>query len=414
MARGKELLSAKQVEHAKPKEKEFNLADGGGLYLRIKPNGNKVWLFNYYRPHDKKRRANLKIGSFPEVTLSSARSKRVEFAALLADNIDPQHDKRRKLIESKRDSEATFETISKQWLEIKKNSVTPAYAEDIERSIENHLFPTLKKYPLAELTAPLVIDTLKPLEAKGSLETVRRLCQRINEIMVWATNTGVIHHNPLSGIAKAFEAPKTKNQPALKPSELPELMQTINRASIKFQTRCIIEFQLHTMTRPSEAAGAKWAEFDFDSSLWVIPASRMKMRNDHVIPLTPQTLSILANMRKINGNNNFVFTGDRDNSKPMNEQTANMALKRMGFKNRLVAHGLRSIASTALNEQGFDPDVIEAALAHRDKDSVRAAYNRADYLERRKIMMCWWSDFIESAAQGSVAIGIKTRNLKAV
>jgi integrase len=413
MARGKELLNAKKVEHAKPKEKEFNLADGGGLYLRVRPSGSKVWLFNYYRPYTKKR-ANLKIGNYPATGLSDAREHRRKYENLLSNNIDPQEHERQQQEANKKLHEAAFQAIALKWMQKKRKKVTSNYADDIERSLNNHVFPTLGKFPIAKLTAPQVIEALKPIEAKGSLETLRRICQRINEIMIWATNTGVVHHNPLQGIAKAFDAPTVKNQPALKPDELPELLQTLQRASIKFTTRCLIEFQLHTMTRPSEAAGARWEEVDIDSQLWVIPANRMKMRNDHAIPLTDQVLSLLDEMKPISGASEFVFTGDRNPMKPTNEQTANMALKRMGFKNRLVAHGLRSIASTTLNEQGFDPDIIEAALAHKDKDSVRAAYNRTDYLQRRRMMMQWWSEFIEDAAQGSVAIGKGHRNLKAI
>lgn len=413
MGRGKELLNAKQIEHAKPKEKEFNLADGGGLYLRVKPSGAKVWLFNYYRPYTKKR-ANLTLGNFPDIGLSQARERRREFASLLSSNIDPQEHERQQQEANKKLHEATFETVAMDWMAKKRKKVTPDYADDIERSLKNHAFPKLGKFPIANLTAPQVIEALRPIEAKGSLETLRRICQRINEIMIWATNTGIIHHNPLQGIAKAFDAPTVKNQPALKPEELPELMQSLQRASIKFTTHCLIEFQLHTMTRPSEAAGARWDEIDETNKLWVIPAERMKMRNDHSIPLTEQVLSLLDEMKPISGANEFVFTGDRNPQKPVNPQTANMALKRMGYGGRLVAHGLRSIASTTLNEQGFDPDIIEAALAHRDKDSVRAAYNRTDYLQRRRMMMQWWSEFIEQAAQGSLAIGKGRRNLKVV
>ncbi len=413
MGRGKELLNAKQVEHAKPKEKEFNLADGGSLYLRVKPSGTKIWLFNYYRPYTKKR-ANLKIGNYPAIGLSKARERRHEFASLLSSNIDPQEHERKQQEENKKLHEATFENVALDWMKTKRTKVTPDYADDIERSLKNHTFSKLGKFPIANLTAPQVIEALKPIEAKGSLETLRRVCQRINEIMVWATNTGIIHHNPLVGIKEAFNSPTVKNQPALKPAELPELMQSLQRASIKFTTRCLIEFQLHTMTRPSEAAGARWDEIDEDNQLWIIPAQRMKMRNDHCIPLTEQVLSLLDEMKPISGANEFIFTGDRNSTRPTNPQTANMALKRMGYAGRLVAHGLRSIASTALNEQGFDPDIIEAALAHRDKDPVRAAYNRAEYLERRSLMMDWWSEFIAQAAQGSVAISKGRRNLKVV
>ena len=200
---------------------------------------------------------------------------------------------------------------------------------------------------------------------------------------------------------------------ALTPAELPELMQAIATASIKRTTRCLIEWQLHTMTRPSEAAGARWEEIDLETKVWTIPPERMKKRREHRIPLTEQMLALLEVMKPISGHREYVFPSDREPKKPCNSQTANMALKRMGFAGRLVSHGLRSLASTTLNEQGFERDLVEAALAHVDDNQVRSAYNRTDYLERRTPMMCWWSKHIEKASQGSLSI-TTTRNLRAI
>jgi len=169
-------------------------------------------------------------------------------------------------------------------------------------------------------------------------------------------------------------------------------MKDISYASIKLVTRYLIEWQLHTMVRPSEAAGAKWQEIDFENKLWIIPAERMKKKREHLVPLTEQTLEILERLRPLSGHREYLFPADRNPRSHINEQTANMALKRMGYEKRLVAHGLRALASTTLNQHGFDPDVVEAALAHIDKNEVRRAYNRADYLERRRVMMDWWSD----------------------
>lgn len=405
-------LTDTQLKNAKAKEKEYNLSDGKGLQLRIKPTGNKVWLFNYFRPYINKR-ANLKIGNYPATTLVKAREKRDEYLSLLADNIDPQTFQAEKDLKAKQNIESTFKSTALSWLEVKKSQVSENYALDVKRSIENHLFPLLGNVPLSNLNAPMVIRVLKPLESKGSLETVSRLIQRINEVMTWALNTGLIVTNPLAGIRAAFKTPEVKNQASIKPNELPALMKTLQRASIKFTTRCLIEWQLHTLTRPAEAAHAEWSEIDFDKCLWVIPTSRMKMKRDHIIPLTSHMIALLEEMKPISSRSKFIFPSDRSMDKPTNEQTANMALKRMGYKNKLVAHGMRSIGSTALNEEGFDPDIIEAALAHLDKNQVRSAYNRTDYLERRRVMMSWWSDFIEQASLGSNSIaGI--RGLKAV
>lgn len=413
MPRVAKALTDKEVQAAKPKDKEYNLADGKGLYLRVKTNGTKQWLFNYTRPHSKKR-SNLGLGCYPVVTLSEAREERRKALVLLRQNVDPKEyrDEHERKLEKAHTE--TLEFVTHQWMEVKKTRVSEDYAGDIIRSFEMHLFPAMGKIPIYKITAKQAIDILQPIADKGTLETVRRLCQRLNEVMAYATNTGLIHHNPLSGIKDAFANPKVRNMPAIPPNHLPELMQKINSASIKKITRCLMEFQLHTMTRPNEAAGARWDEMDFDNNLWVIPAERMKAGRIHKIPLTPQALALLEAMKAISGNRIHVFPGDRDPSKHVSEQTANMALRRMGYQGVQVAHGFRSIASTALNDEGFDGDLIECALSHVEKDEVRAAYNRADYLERRKVMMRWWSDFITKACMGNISMSGGTRGLRAV
>ena len=413
MARKTAPLTNTQVNQAKPKDKEYNLTDGEGLMLRIKPNGSKLWLFNYYRPYSKKR-ANLSVGAYPSITIAAARKLRNEARELLAHNIDPQHHKREKEAEMVQKEASTLETIAKQWFELKKTKITEGYANDIIRSLENHVFPKLGKYPLSKITAPIVIDTLKPLSNVGKLEMIKRICQRLNEIMVYATNTGITEHNPLSGISHAFENPTAKNNPTLKPNELPELIESINKANIRIITKYLIQWQLHTMTRPSEAAGARWDEIDLDKKLWTIPPERMKKRREHIIPLTPQTLEMLGFMRSISGNSEHLFPSDINPRKCANSSTANMALKRMGFKGRLTAHGMRALASTILNEQRFDPDIIETALAHTDKNKIRATYNRASYIERRRKMMEWWSSVIEDAKTSKNIFPNNTRGLKVI
>jgi integrase len=413
MARKTLPLSDSEIKNAKPKDKEYNLADGEGLYLRIKPTGSKSWIFNYIRPISEKR-SNLSIGNYPSVSLAQAREKRSEFRKLLSQGTDPQIYLDEIERAAKLANTNTFKLVSALWLETKRSEVTDDYITKINNSFDNHLFPSIGSQAVTTLTAPQVIDLLKPLAAKGSLETVSRLCYRINEVMDYAVNTGIAQNNPLANIKAAFQAPKPKNMPTLKPSELPELMQALSKASIKITTRCLLEWQLHTMVRPNEAAGARWDEIDYANKLWNIPASRMKKKRPHSVPLTEQTLQLLEVMRPISGHRQFVFPADRSFTQPTSEQTANMALKRMGFKNRLVAHGLRALASTTLNEQGFDADVIEAALAHKDKDEVRAAYNRATYLERRRVMLQWWSDHIEQAASGNVSLASGRKSLSLV
>jgi len=403
MARKTTALSDTELKRAKPKEKEYSLGDGDGLLLRIKPNGSKLWVFNYIHPHSRKR-ANIGLGPYPTLSLAKARETRQQYRTLLIEKIDPGDYRKEQTQQNKDAHELTLKRTADKWFEVKKTSITEAYAEDINRSLQLHIFPELGSKPLHLVKAPQVIEVLDPIAAKGSMETVKRLCQRLNEIMVFAVNSGLLDSNPLSGIGKAFIPPVKKHMPSIPPEKLPELMNKVANASIKRTTRCLIEWQLHTMTRPSEAAGAKWSEIDFHKSLWVIPAERMKKRLRHSIPLTPQALALLEVMKPISGNRDHIFPADSNPRTHTNFQTANMALKRMGYGGTLVSHGLRSIASTTLNEQGFDSDLIESALAHVGSDKVKAAYNRAEYIERRREMMKWWSDHIEKASQGSLSI----------
>lgn len=412
MARITKPLTNTEVQQAKPKIKEFNLVDGNGLALRIKPNGSKLWIFNYYRPFTKKR-TSLSLGAYPAVSLAKARIKRNTANELLAKDIDPKEhrDENSRLNETAHAN--TFEHISARWIEVKKAKVSADHAADTWRSLELHIFPSIGKIPIHKITAVKAIDIINPIAAKGSLETVKRLCQRLNEIMVYAVNTGLLDNNPLAGISKAFQTPVKNHLPTLKPEQLPELLKTLSYASIKTTTRCVIEWQLHTMVRPSEASGARWDEIDFDKDQWNIPPERMKSKKAHTVPLSSHALALLEIMKPISSHSEYVFVSDRNPKKPTNASTANVALKRMGYEKKLVAHGLRALASTILNEEGFDPDVIEAALAHTGKDEVRNAYNRAIYLERRKPMMQWWSNHIETAATGNLSLAGK-QGLKVV
>lgn len=396
-------LSDRQLKTVTAKDKDYVLSDGEGLQLRVRSNGSILWNFNYRDPVTKNR-INMALGTYPELSLANARKKVIEARELLAQGIDPKVQRKADNEAKRAQTEHTLENVATAWFELKKHSVTQAYAEDIWRSLTLHVFPSLKTTPLADITAPMIIKLLRPIEAKGSLETVKRLSQRLNEIMAYGVNSGLIFANPLSGIRAVFKKPQKANMPALPPEELPDLMVTIANASIKRITRCLIEWQLHTMTRPAEAAGTTWAEIDFEKRIWTIPKERMKKRRAHPVPLSDQALALLETLKPYSGHREHVFPADRNPRTHANSQTANMALKRMGFQDRLVSHGLRSMASTILNEHGWDPELIEVALAHVDKDEVRSAYNRADYIERRRPMMTWWSEYIQKAATGNLSV----------
>ncbi|WP_210522992.1 integrase domain-containing protein [Pantoea ananatis] len=389
MARTTRPLTNTEVLRAKAIEKDLTLHDGDGLFLIVKTSGKKLWRFRYQRPNTKQR-TMIGLGAFPALSLANARGLRAEYLALLANGIDPQVQAEVAEEQQQIELDSIFSTVAANWFQLKSKSVTADYAKDIWRSLEKDVFPSVGNITVQKIKARTLVEALEPIKARGALETVRRLVQRINEIMIYAVNTGLIDANPASGIGMAFEKPKKQNMPTLRPEELPRLMKSLAMSNLSVSTRCLIEWQLLTLVRPSEASGTRWKEIDLDAKIWIIPAERMKAKREHLVPLSNQALEILEVMKPISHHREYVFPSRNDPKQPMNSQTANAALKRIGYGGKLVAHGLRSIASTALNEAGFNPDVIEAALAHSDRNEVRKAYNRSTYLPQRVDLMAWW------------------------
>lgn len=407
MARITQPLTASQVKEAKPNNKDKTLSDGGGLQLRIKPNGSKLWHFSYIRPHNKKRTL-FSLGKYPDLSLALARKLATEKKELLAQGIDPQHHREEQIQAQNALIDDSLIKVAERWFAVKRHQVSEKHAFDTWRSLEMYIFPYVGTDPISSITAPKIIEVLRPIEASGKLFVLEKLIPRINAVMTYAVNIGSIHANPLSGIKAAFRKPKIKNTPSLKPQELNELLSTVDMSSIRLTTKLLIRWQLHTMVRPSEAAKTMWSEFDFDNNIWIIPAERMKgqmyKKQEHRVPLTAQMLQLLKSIKPISGHREFVFPADRKPNHHTNVETANTALKRLGFQGRTTAHGLRSLASTTLNEHGFEPDLIEAALSHKDDNQVRSAYNRTDYLKRRREMMAWWSNHIDNASYGSLSL----------
>ncbi|MCQ8228691.1 integrase domain-containing protein [Pantoea trifolii] len=396
MARTTRPLTNTEVLRAKATNKDITLHDGEGLFLVVKTTGKKLWRFRYQRPSTKNR-TMVGLGGFPALSLADARRMRAEYLSLLANGIDPQTLAEKASEQQQIELDSIFSTVAANWFTLKQASVTPDYAKDIWRSIEKDVFPAIGEIPVQEIKARKLVEALEPIKARGALETVRRLVQRINEIMTYAVNTGLIDANPASGIGMAFEKPKKQHMPSLRPEELPNLIHSLANSNLSVPTRCLIEWQLLTLVRPSEASGARWEEINLDLKLWTIPAERMKSKREHIVPISPQSSELLEMMRPISGHRKHIFPSRNDPKSPMNSQTANAALKRIGYGGKLVAHGLRSIASTALNEADFNSDIIESALAHCDKNEVRRAYNRSIYLEQRIKMMAWWGNFVASA-----------------
>jgi integrase len=401
-------LNDTQIKNAKPKDKEYNLGDGLGLTLRIKPNGAKLWRFNYLRPISKQR-ANLSLGQYPDLPLAKARAKTVVARQLLADGIDPKEHRDDDLKAKQAILKHSFEMVATDWMKLKASEVKPDTYKTIETTLINHIFPVIGKQPITAISAPQVITALRPIEAKGNLEVIARICQYLNQIMRYAVNHGVIHANPLAGIKEVFMVSKTTNNPHVKPEQLPELLNAIATANIKKVTRWLILWQMHTMTRPAESALAQWSEIDVDKKLWIIPSERMKTGINHQVPLTDETLAILDAIKPLSGNSPYIFPADRNQNSHANKSSANMALKRMGYQGKQTAHGLRGLARTTLSDQGFNYEASEACLSHKVGNSVSQSYNHSTYLNQRIKIMQWWSAYISECSHGTGSIfGFKT------
>lgn len=399
MARSTIGLTDTAVRQLKPKDKDYVKSDGKGLQLRVRVNGSKLWNFNYIHPITKKR-VNMGLGSYPDVSLKKAREFTEAARSQVAEGVDPKLAREEEKAAQRYSENATLRKVAEEWFEIKKSEVTADYADDIWRSLELHVFNRLGETPVSQISAQTIIDVLRPVEKTGRLETVKRVIQRLSEIMNYAVIKNLITGNPIVAIKSAFKKPKKQHLPTITAKELPDFLRKLHDTNVTYITRQVIKWQLLTMTRPSEAAGAKWSEIqwlDDSQANWVIPAERMKKRRQHTVPLCEQALRVLEDMKSVSDQYEHIFISLRKPQTSINSQTANMALRRMGYQDKLVSHGLRALASTIMNEEGKDPDLIESALAHGDPNQVRSAYNRADYLERRRELMQWWGVYLDEA-----------------
>lgn len=401
MAKIAKKLTDTEIKSTKPADKEINLFDGDGLILRIAPlakGGKKNWYFRYAVPVSKKR-TKMSLGTYPHLTLARARALRDEYLSLLANRIDPQVHNNNKANALKNATEHTLQTVARKWLDekVKTSGISQDHAEDIWRSLERNIFPGLGNVPINEIRPKLLKQHLDPIEQRGVLETLRRIISRLNEIFRYAATEELIEFNPADNLGQRFSKPKKQNMPALPPSDLPRFLVALNNASIRLETRLLIEWQLLTWVRPGEAVRTRWSDIDIETGMWNIPSDFMKMKKPHKVPLSKEALRILDSMKAISGHREWVFPSIKTPLNHMHEQTANAAIIRMGFGGELVAHGMRSIARTAAEESGkFRTDVLEAALAHSKKDEIIAAYNRADYLAERVVLMQWWSGYVQA------------------
>ncbi|NBI43341.1 tyrosine-type recombinase/integrase [[Haemophilus] felis] len=409
MARPTNLLNNRKIDTAKPKTDEQGnltdnkLPDGGGLYLLVKVNGSRLWRFYYYKPLTKKR-TEMSLGAYPDVSLAQARELRNQYRSLLAQDIDP-NEHRQQMRQSKLDElNNTYEAVAWAWFEYRqtKKNFSENYKKDVASLIKRCLLPHFGHLPITQITAPMALKDFKPYQDAGTLEKLKRAIQKHNEIMTFALHREMITFNPTANISKEFDSPTVEHFKTIQPEDLPEFMFTLNNAQIHLQTRYLILWQLLTMTRPNEAAKARYQDIDEQNRLWTIPAENMKRGIAHKITLSRQALALLREIKKLSGGKTYLFPNVKYPQTHVNTQTANAAIKRMGYQGKLVAHGLRSIASTYLNEKGYNSELIEVALSHMNSDRIKAAYDRGERLEQRFKLLQVWADFVDECSQGAL------------
>ncbi len=397
------MLSDTAIRQAKPALKPRKLFDASGLYLLIAPTGGKWWRLKY-RFEGKERL--LALGTYPDVGLKQAREKRDAARKLVADGIDPGAERKAAKAALVQRTAGSFEAVAREWFEKFSAGWAPTHAATIIRRLERDVFPWLGTRSAGEIAAPDLLTALRRVEARGALETAHRIHQVCGQVFRYAVATGRAQRDPSADLRGALPPVREKHHAALtEPKQVGALLRAINGYKGTFVTRCALRLAPLVFVRPGELRKAEWSEFDLDGATWRIPAARMKMRSEHVVPLSRQAVEILRELKPFTGAWRYVFPGARTAGQPMSENAITAALRRMGYeRDEMTGHGFRSTASTLLYELGWSADAIERQLAHAERDGVRDAYNRAEYLAERKRMMQAWADYLDSLAVGGVVI----------
>jgi integrase len=393
-------LTDTAIRNIKPKDRPFKLADGNGLYLFVTPTGSRLWRLKYrFGGHERV----LSIGAYPAVTIKMARDVREKAKSMLATGIDPSQAKQASKLKEKEATLHSFQAIAMEYIaKLTRELRAKGTMVRLERLL-GLAFDAIGHRPIREISAADVLEVLRKVEARGRHETAKRLRSTIGAVFRYAIATARCDNDPTFALKGALTRPTAKSRPAITEKKaLGAVLRAIDGFDGQSTTCVALKLLVLLAPRPGELRHAHWSEFDLDAATWTIPASRMKMRREHRVPLPRQTISLLRELHSLTGNGELVFPSIRSNSRPMSENTLNAALRRMGYaKDEVVAHGFRATFSTFANESGkWNPDAIEAALAHVENNSVRRAYNRAQFWDERVEMAQWWADLLDELRAG--------------
>jgi integrase len=382
-------------KNAKPSNKPFKISDGGGLYLEVFPNGRKHWRFKY-RFNSKENR--IAFGLYPEVTLENAREIAMNERKRIKSGIVPSLHRKEIKRTSSLQAAQTFELVAREWHIQRIPRWSASHAKTTLYRLQHDVFPVIGCVPIKQLKAPDVLACVREIEKRGAHEVAKRSLQICGQILRYAVQTGRIEHNFSYDLRGALIGHRTVSFASIKIDELPDLIKTIehNKSRLFRQTVLAIKLMMLTFVRTSELINTKWEEVDIDNKMWIIPANRMKMRRDHIVPLSKQSISILHELKMFNSPNGYIFPSIHKPRQPISNNTILKALDRLGYKGRMTGHGFRSLAMTAIKERlGYRHEVIDRQLAHAPTNKVDRAYDRAEFLDDRKRMMQEWADYVD-------------------
>lgn len=400
-------LTDTAVKKAKSKDKDYKLADSGGLFLLIKANGAKYWRLKYRYLGKEKLLALGVYGGKEGVPLAKARQKAAEAKLLLQEGIDPGEERKQIKRSRRLNSENAFEAIAAEWWEQQRDKWSPDHAERVLQTLKADIFPQFGGKPITTIQPPDVLFAIRKVEQRGALDVASRLLQRTSAVFRYAVQTGRATINPASELSGTLKVRKVQHQASLPRTELPEFFKRLQNYDGYPQTILAMRLLVLTFVRPGELRGARWSEFDLAAGEWRIPAERMKMKVEHVVPLSRQALAVLQALQPLTGRYELLFPSERNRTNSISENTLTFALYRMGYKDRATPHGFRATASSILNEQGFNRDAIERQLAHMERNKVRGAYtHHAEYLKERRHIMQWWADYLEQLETGNNVIPV--------
>lgn len=406
-------LTDVQVKNAKPKEKAYKLADGGGLYLEIVPTGSKLWRMKFRQANGKENR--LSFGKYPEVSIAQARAQRDAARKLKADDVDPGEAKRERARVAAEKAANTFEKLAREWHSNKLSTWRESTARDTLRRLEIDIFPEIGQMPIGSIKHQHMIAALRKIEARGAHEIAHRLKATCARVFSYANQQGIENINPAADMTDVLKPVRPGHFAAITADELPAFLEAMekNDARLYKPTRTALRLMMLVFVRTSELIETPWSEINLDTGEWIIPWQRMKRgklavnpdKTDHHVCLSSQALELLRDLKALTGGNKWVFPNQRDPQRPMSNGAILSALKRLGYQNKMTGHGFRALAMSTIKERlGYRHEVVDRQLAHAQKDKVASAYDRAQFLDERKKMMQHWADYLDGIAAGKKVV----------